>query len=43
VGLPNDDLIEVFGALKTGDLVVARATYELRPDTAVVPVHEAEK
>lgn len=43
VGLPKDDLVEVFGALKAGDLVVARATDELRPDTAVVPVHEAER
>jgi membrane fusion protein (multidrug efflux system) len=41
VGLPKDDLVEVFGALKAGDLVVARATDELRPDTTVVPVHEA--
>jgi hypothetical protein len=43
VGLPKDDLVEVFGALKAVDLVVARATDELRPDTAAVPVHEAEK
>jgi RND family efflux transporter MFP subunit len=43
VGLPKDDLVEIFGALKAGDLVVARATDELRPDTAVVPVHAAEK
>jgi RND family efflux transporter MFP subunit len=41
VGLPKDDLVEVFGALKAGDQVVARATDELRPDTTVIPVHEA--
>jgi RND family efflux transporter MFP subunit len=41
VGLPKDDLVEVFGALKAGDQVVARATDELRPDTPIIPVHEA--
>jgi RND family efflux transporter MFP subunit len=35
-GLTKDDLVEVFGDLHSGDLVVVPATDELRPETAVV-------
>jgi membrane fusion protein (multidrug efflux system) len=37
-GLTKDDLAEVFGDLKPGDLVVARATDELRPETPVTTI-----
>ncbi|HWZ11596.1 MAG TPA: efflux RND transporter periplasmic adaptor subunit [Acidobacteriaceae bacterium] len=42
-GLTKDDLAEVFGDLKPGDLVVARATDELRPDTSVVVEQDSGK
>jgi RND family efflux transporter MFP subunit len=42
-GLTKDDLAEVFGDLKPGDLVVARATDELRPDTSVAVEQDSGK
>lgn len=39
-GIAKDDLAEVFGELRPGDLVVLRATDELRPETAVRAVNE---
>ena len=41
-GLTKNDLSEVFGDLKPGDLVVVRATDELRPDTSVAVVQDGE-
>jgi membrane fusion protein, multidrug efflux system len=42
-GLTKDDLSEVLGDLKPGDLVVVRATDELRPETAVTAVRDGNK
>jgi RND family efflux transporter MFP subunit len=39
-GLAKDDLAEVFGDLRPGDLVVLRATDELRPETSVTVMHD---
>jgi membrane fusion protein (multidrug efflux system) len=40
-GLTKDDLVEVFGDLHPGDLIVARATDELRPETYVTPTQDS--
>ncbi|MCU1309093.1 MAG: putative Co/Zn/Cd efflux system rane fusion protein [Candidatus Angelobacter sp.] len=40
-GLTKDDLVEVFGDLHAGDLVVVRGTDELRPDTRVAALHDS--
>jgi membrane fusion protein, multidrug efflux system len=40
-GLTKDDLVEVFGDLRSGDLVVVRATDELRPETPVTATHDS--
>ena len=37
-GLKSGSLIEVFGALQSGDLVVFRGTDEIRPGTKIIPV-----
>lgn len=42
-GASMDDLVEVFGSLKPGDQVAARATDELRAGTRVRPVPQAAK
>jgi membrane fusion protein (multidrug efflux system) len=42
-GLAKNDLSEVFGELKAGDMVVVRATDELRPDTSVAVVQDGQK
>lgn len=40
-GLTKDDLVEVFGDLHPGDLIVVRATDELRPETYVTPTQDS--
>jgi multidrug efflux pump subunit AcrA (membrane-fusion protein) len=42
-GLTKDDLVEVFGGLHSGDLVVVRASDELRPETDVAAVDELRR
>ena len=42
-GLAKDDLVEVFGDLHSGELVVVRASDELRPDTSVTPMQDPDK
>jgi multidrug efflux pump subunit AcrA (membrane-fusion protein) len=37
-GSKSGSMVEVFGALQSGDLVVARGTDEIRPGTPVAPV-----
>jgi membrane fusion protein, multidrug efflux system len=37
-GTKSGSMVEVFGALQGGDLVVLRGTDEIRPGTRVVPV-----
>ena len=37
-GSKSGFMVEVFGALQSGDLVVLRGTDEIRPGTRVVPV-----
>ena len=39
-GSKSGSMVEVFGALQSGDLVVARGTDEIRPGTRVAPVHK---
>jgi len=40
-GLTKDDLVEVFGDLRSGDLVVVRATDELRPEIPVAVINDS--
>jgi hypothetical protein len=40
-GLAKDDLVEVFGDLHQGDLIVFRATDELRPETQVTATQDS--
>lgn len=42
-GLTKDELSEVLGDLKPGDLIVVRATDELRPETAVTAMRDSNK
>jgi membrane fusion protein (multidrug efflux system) len=42
-GLTKDDLAEVIGDLKPGDLVVVRATDELRPETPITVVQDSSR
>ena len=42
-GRTKDDLSEVLGDLEPGDLIVVRATDELRPETAITAVRDDNK
>ena len=39
-GSRSGSMVEVFGALQSGDLVVLRGTDEIRPGTQIIPVHK---